>query len=267
MDIINDILETILHFTVENMYNQNNINEINQINIIIPKIWQNIPPYILQQNMNFINEINKLFKVNKIWKKIVYEKTIKIFKYILEQKKQKKKLRKVNFNIPLTYSNEFIISYTLNHYSLDYLIDIFTNYQTNQNNLILKVPEPADFFNMEPRCERCRVPIYNVKFLRFFQYMNKNYEPLECTICYHKQYWLNKVIKYIKEGYSNVLVNKIKKFINILNKCNKCRNFGICLYHKIDYKYYDIYKILINKYNEIYSTDYKIKSINGCKIV
>ena len=104
MNIMNDILETILHFTVENMYTQNEINEITQINqiyMIIPKIWINIPPYILQQNINFLNEINKLFKVNTIWNKIVFKKTIKIFTYILEQKILKKKLRKVNFNIPL----------------------------------------------------------------------------------------------------------------------------------------------------------------------
>ena len=273
MNIMNDILETILHFTVENMYTQNEINEITQINqiyMIIPKIWKNIPAYILQQNIHFVNEINKLFKVNTIWNKIIFKKTIKIFTYILEQKKLKKKLRKVNFNIPLRYSNEFIISYTLNHYSLDYLIEVFTNYDTNinnKNNLILKIPEPADFFNMEPRCEQRRAPIYNVKFLRYFQCMDENYELVECTTCFHKQYWLNTVIKYIKEGYSNILVTKIKKFINIMYKCNKCRNFGICLHHKMDYKYYDIYKIFINKYNNIYSNDYKITSINGCKIV
>ena len=55
MNIMNDILETILHFTVENMYTENEINEITQINqiyMIIPKIWINIPPYILQQNIN-----------------------------------------------------------------------------------------------------------------------------------------------------------------------------------------------------------------------
>ncbi len=79
------------------MYTQNEINEIteiNQIYIIIPKIWKTIPTYILQQNINFINEINKLFKVNTMWNKIVFEKTKKIFKKIIKQKKNKKKTKK-----------------------------------------------------------------------------------------------------------------------------------------------------------------------------
>lgn len=264
--MIYDILEIILNFTIENIYTQNKINQIYNINKSKPKIWKNVLSNILQQNSNFLKEIDKLFRVNKIWNKIIYKKTIKIFEYISTQKIEKKKSRKVNFNIPLLYSEEFIISYTLNHYSFDYLLNVFSNYNINyhpKNNLILKNPEPADFFNMKPQCEQCRYSIYDVEFLKYFKYMEENYPILECSLCHHKQNWLNKVIKYIKNGFSHKLVLKIKNIINILNNCNKCRNFEICLYHKIDYKYYDIYKMLINK---IYTTNNNIQSINNCAI-
>ena len=85
MNIINDILETILY--IENMYTRNEINEITQQN----QTYINILKYkyvilYITKNINFINDINKLFKVNIIWNKIVFKKTIKIFTYIIEQK-------------------------------------------------------------------------------------------------------------------------------------------------------------------------------------
>ena len=270
MNYNNDILENILNISLENSYNQNKINRNIDINYKyrnnITKIWNNISIYILQENINFIKDNIKLLKVNTIWKKLVYNKIKNIFDYIIKEKLQKKTFRAINFNIPLIYSNEYIISYILNHYSFEYLIDSFTNYKNIDNNLILKVPEPADYFNMNPRCEQCRYSIYNVNFLKKFQFINKTNIIVECDICYYKQYWLDKVIQYINEGYSHIIVNKIKKIINIITKCDKCRKYEICLYHKIDYKYYDIYKLFINKYNEKNYFDCKKISINSCKI-